>query len=236
LGNAVSQARRITLRTSADEQIYLYYQINYTLTDVPDDAAYFHAQFRRTNPLPYKEVYTILDGVKGRGQYVGTYMAWGVNNTGWWGEGEIKFYLDGDGEFPTICGTGTEDYFCGAYNFDGGTRSATPGKQLPGIHHALRRPAAGDPPDGVYNRRALRHVSLAHHGPGPLRAGPARHDPGARLARTRTAAICRCRTTSPRWPSGTRRCRPRRFRRCRTATIWKSSDATDLRQIRRSAR
>lgn len=79
---------------------------------------YFHAQFRRTNPLPYKGVYTILDGIKGNGQYVGTYMYWGVNNNGWWGEGEIKFYLDGDGEFPTICGTGTEDYFCGAYNFD----------------------------------------------------------------------------------------------------------------------
>ena len=66
------------------------------------------------------EVYTILDGVRGRGHYVGTYMAWGVHNSGWWGEGEIKFFLDGDGEFPTICGTGTEDYFCGSYNFDVG--------------------------------------------------------------------------------------------------------------------
>ena len=45
-------------------------------------------------------------------------MFWGVNNNGWWGEGEIKFYIDGDEEFPTICGTGTEDYFCGAYDFD----------------------------------------------------------------------------------------------------------------------
>jgi len=69
------------------------------------------------NPLPYKAVYTILDRVKGQGHYVGTYLAWGANNTGWWGEGEIKFYLDGDGEFPTICGTGTEDYFCGSYGF-----------------------------------------------------------------------------------------------------------------------
>jgi len=99
-------------------QFTVYYQINYTLTDVPDDAAYFHAQFRRVNPLPYKEVYTILDGVKGWGHYVGTYMAWGVHNNGWWGEGEIKFYLDGDSKFPTIAGTGTEDYFCGSYDFD----------------------------------------------------------------------------------------------------------------------
>lgn len=70
-----------------------------------------YAQFRRVNPLPYKQNYTILDGICGRGQYVGTYMAWGVNNTSWWGEGEIKFYMDGDREYPTICGTGTEDYF-----------------------------------------------------------------------------------------------------------------------------
>lgn len=54
----------------------------------------------------------------GWGQYVGTYLCWGVNNSGWWGEGEIKFYMDGDDEFPTICGTGTEDYFCGSYNFE----------------------------------------------------------------------------------------------------------------------
>jgi hypothetical protein len=99
-------------------QFTVYYQINYALTEVPDDAAYFHAQFRRVNPLPYKEVYTIVDGIKGWGHYVGTYMAWGVNNNGWWGEGEIKFYMDGDTKFPTICGTGTEDYFCGSYDFD----------------------------------------------------------------------------------------------------------------------
>src|SRR5512136_796433 len=109
---------KITMTNIADEAMTLYYQIDYTLTAVPDDAAYFHAQFRRVNPLPYKQVHTLLDGVRGQGQYVGTYLAWGVNNCGWWGEGEIKFYLDGDGEFPTICGTGTEDYFCGSYDFD----------------------------------------------------------------------------------------------------------------------
>jgi D-arabinan exo alpha-(1,3)/(1,5)-arabinofuranosidase (non-reducing end) len=49
---------------------------------------------------------------------VGTYLAWEVHSTGWWGEGEIKFFLDGDKEFPTIAGTGTEDYFCGSYDFD----------------------------------------------------------------------------------------------------------------------
>ena len=109
---------RITMENIADEPMRLYYQIDYTQTRVPNDAAYFHAQFRRVNPLPYKQVYTILDGAKGKGHFVGTYLAWGVKNNGWWGEGEIKFYIDGDKEFPTINGTGTEDYFCGSYNFE----------------------------------------------------------------------------------------------------------------------
>jgi hypothetical protein len=109
---------RVTAENLGDDEMTLYYQIDYSLTEVPKDAAYFHAQFRRVNPLPEKEVYTILDGVHGMGHYVGTYLAWGVHSNGWWGEGEIKFYLDGDREFPTICGTGTEDYFGGSYNFE----------------------------------------------------------------------------------------------------------------------
>jgi hypothetical protein len=113
---------KITLENLDDSPMTIYYQINYTLTPVPEDAAYFHAQFRRENPLKTAGLYTILDGVKGRGQYVGTYLAWGVHSTGWWGEGEVKFYIDGDREFPTICSTGTEDYFCGSYDFD--TRDA----------------------------------------------------------------------------------------------------------------
>jgi hypothetical protein len=112
---------RITMENIGDEDMTLFYQVNYTLTHVPSDAAYFHAQFRRVNPLKDKDVYTILDGVRGWGQYVGTYVAWGVNNGGWWGEGEIKFYIDGDKDFPTICGTGTEDYFCGSYGFENPT-------------------------------------------------------------------------------------------------------------------
>jgi len=115
------KSARITIENvSPDQSAILYYQITYTETEVPADLAYFHAHFRRSNPLPFGQNYTILEGVKGHGHYVGTYMAWGVNNSGWWGEGEIKFFMDGDVEFPTICGTGTEDYFCGAYCFDRG--------------------------------------------------------------------------------------------------------------------
>ncbi len=109
---------RITMENIDDKDMVLYYQVDYILTDVPSDAAYFHAQFRRVNPLPYKTDYVLVDNIKGRGQYVGTYMAWGVHNNGWWGEGEIKFFIDGDTKFPTINGTGTEDYFCGSYDFD----------------------------------------------------------------------------------------------------------------------
>jgi len=109
---------KITMENIDEKPMTLYYQVTYALTDIPVDAAYLHAQFRRANPLPFKQDYAILDGVRGQGHYVGTYLAWGVHNTGWWGEGEIKFFMDGDGEFPTICGTGTEDYFCGSYNFE----------------------------------------------------------------------------------------------------------------------
>jgi hypothetical protein len=122
-----------------------FYAVNYTLTEVADDDAYFHASFRRTNPLPYKEDFTILDGVKGKGQFVGCYMAWQQNNNGWWGEGEIKIFMDGDKEFPTICGTGTEDYFGGAWGFGDETYSAPflgypkGGKAFPGQRHGLYR-------------------------------------------------------------------------------------------------
>jgi len=142
----------------------LYYQINYTLTEVPDDAAYFHAQFRRTNPVPFKEVYTIVDGIRGQGHYVGTYMAWGSNGNGWWGEGEIKFFMDGDQKFPTIVGTGTEDYFLGSYGFrDPKTRTYVP----------FTTPFAGMPqviqPDGTTDLTQLRFGLYRWHIMDPVR-------------------------------------------------------------------
>ncbi len=157
---------RITMTNIAEEDMILYYQINYVLTDVPEDCAYFHAQFRRTNPVKYKDVYTILDGVEGRGHYVGTYVAWGSNNNGWWGEGELKFFMDGDDEFPTICGTGTEDYFCGSYNFDkspthdGGYTTFT--SPYAGFHQVIR------PNESDY-RSQLRMGMYRWHIPDPIR-------------------------------------------------------------------
>ncbi|HLE31567.1 MAG TPA: glycoside hydrolase family 172 protein [Bacteroidota bacterium] len=140
------KSAKLTIENIGEDDATVYYQIDYALSDVPGDAAYFHAQFRRQNPLQYKEVYTILDNVKGWGHYVGTYMAWGVNNTGWWGEGEIKFFMDGDKEFPTIAGTGTEDYFCGSYNFENQKTHQYQEFSTPyaGLHQVIR-------PDGLYN-------------------------------------------------------------------------------------
>ncbi len=145
------KSARITVENRAPEDLKaFYYTINYALTKVDKNDAYFHAQFRRTNPLPYKEDYMILDGVKGKGQYVGTYMAWQQNSSGWWGEGEFKTFIDGD-EFPTICGTGTEDYFGGAWGFGanytapflGYPMGPTDGK--PGNRHGLYRFHIMDP-------------------------------------------------------------------------------------------
>lgn len=134
---------KITMENIDEKAMRVYYQIDYCETEVPDDAAYFHTQFRRSNPKPAEDVYTILEDVKGKGQYVGTYLAWQVNNNGWWGEGEIKFFMDGDKEFPTICGTGTEDYFCGSYNFDRDGQYTEFSTAYAGLHQVIR-------PDGTY--------------------------------------------------------------------------------------
>jgi hypothetical protein len=109
---------KVTMENLGEKRASVYYQIDYSLEAVKKDTPYFHAQFRRTNPLPEKEDFTIVDGIKGKGHYVGTYLAHGANSPGWWGEGEIKFFLDGDTDFPTICGTGEEDYFCGSYGYE----------------------------------------------------------------------------------------------------------------------
>jgi hypothetical protein len=134
---------RLTLENRGTEPFVCYYQVNYALVSVGPDAGYFHAQFRRTNPVPYKSVHTIVDQLTGPGHYVGTYLAVGVTNAGWWGEGEIKFFIDDDEAFPTICGTGTEDYFGGAYDWDVAGQYVPYTTPFLGMHQVLR-------PDGLY--------------------------------------------------------------------------------------
>jgi hypothetical protein len=154
---------KITLENIDEKPMTLFYQVDYALSPVPADAAYFHAQFRRVNPLPYKEVYTIVDGIKGKGHYVGTYLAWGVHNNGWWGEGEIKFYMDGDQEFPTINGTGTEDYFNGSYDFENPEKHQYEEFTSPysGLVQVLK-------PDGLYQSQQ-RFGLYRWHIPDPIR-------------------------------------------------------------------
>lgn len=93
----------------------LFYDVDYTLGDKhAANALYFHAHYQRENPTMIQKDYEILPRVEGRGRYLGANIGVIVNtkeyfNT-WWGEGEVKMYLDGDANFPTIAGTGTEDY------------------------------------------------------------------------------------------------------------------------------
>jgi hypothetical protein len=130
---------KITLENRSEDVYTCYYQINYSLTEVPENAAYFHAQFRKTNPIQYKEVYTVLDGVCGKGHYVGTALFVGLNGAGnWWGEGEFKFYMDDDTDFPTICGTGLEDYFGGAYDWEVDKKYTTYSTPFMGMYQVIQ--------------------------------------------------------------------------------------------------
>lgn len=108
---------RIEIENRGKAPVPIYYQINYALQPVPKDAAYLHAQFRMVDRLKPKTDFTILDGVKGQGHYVGTYLTHSAFSPGWWGEGEVKFYMDGDTDHPTINTTGEEDYFLGSYGY-----------------------------------------------------------------------------------------------------------------------
>ncbi|MDW8356221.1 MAG: glycoside hydrolase family 172 protein [Bryobacterales bacterium] len=98
----------------------LYYDVNYTLGDIhSEDVLYFHAHFRRENPTALQRDYEFLPTVRGRGRFLGVFFGVIADQKKysftWWGEGEVKFYLDGDRELPTLAGTGTEDYISTAW-------------------------------------------------------------------------------------------------------------------------
>lgn len=163
------QGAKITIESQHTETIPMFfYQIDYTVVpELDDDTAYFHAQWRRENPTTEKEDYTIVDGIEGEGHLVGTYLAWTALSQDWWGEGEVKCYIDGDEEYPTICGTGTEDYVGGAWcfndpnNSDGGFPSP----------HTYSTPYLGYPlyDDGSEDQgRPPRHGMYRWHIPDPI--------------------------------------------------------------------
>lgn len=213
---------KITMENIADKDMYLYYQVDYILTDVPNDAAYFHAQFHRTNPLPYKQDYVLVDGIKGKGQYVGTYLAVGITNNGWWGEGEIKFFMDDDTKFPTICGTGTEDYFCGSYDFD--TRKKNDAGVESTVYTEFCSPYTGMPQvirgDGHYD--VMQRFGLYRwHITDPVRFDKNLKVTYSLLDGGMTAVICRSKTTWHLWYSGIKQNRMRRFPNCRRGICLK---------------
>lgn len=107
---------RMTLTNEGEENITLFYQIDYTIGDQhPDHLGRLHVCFVRENPTTLKEDFELLPKRSGQGRYIGTVLGIRTLEGNWWGEGEIKVYMDGDTTFPTICGTGSEDYVCLSY-------------------------------------------------------------------------------------------------------------------------
>lgn len=109
---------KILLKNTTNEDIVIYYQVDYQLKRIPLSTCYFHAFYSQSLPVEAKQNHVVLHKIHGKGTYVGTFMTFKTDFTTWWGEGEFKFFIDGDDKFPTICGTGTEDYFGGAWNFE----------------------------------------------------------------------------------------------------------------------
>ncbi len=105
------KSAKITISNKGAEGISFFYQMDYTIGDVhPEKLGRLHTCFRRQNPTTLKKDFEILPKRKGEGRFIGTVLGVRSLENKWWGEGEVKFFMDGDTEFPTICGTGAEDY------------------------------------------------------------------------------------------------------------------------------
>ncbi len=145
---------RITLSNEADADLRIYYQIDCTRNDpLPDHFGRLHACFRRENPTTEGKDFEILPKRQGEGRFMGAVIGVRPLAPNWWGEGEVKFYLDGDTEFPTLCGTGSEDYICLAFGV----------QQTPFLYHGAS--LAGDEfvtayrwhlPDPIYWKKDIR--------------------------------------------------------------------------------
>ncbi|HOR28729.1 MAG TPA: DUF2961 domain-containing protein [Candidatus Sumerlaeota bacterium] len=160
---------RILLRNETEKPVWVYYDVAVTLGEQhDDDMLYFHSTWRRQNPTILREDFTILPKVTGRGRFLGCHIGVRLNpqvSNMWWGEGEVKMYLDGDEEFPTLCGTGTEDYILDAYGqglFDNlymGNHYVAPDKSAYGFYRFHI-------PDPVWFHQDLRVTIQVMSGPG----------------------------------------------------------------------
>ncbi|MFC5277102.1 glycoside hydrolase family 172 protein [Brachybacterium sacelli] len=153
-----------------------FYQVDCTIGDeVSDDMGYFHAQWRRSNGDAGKgNDHVVLDTVRGRGVYLGSFFSVTSLERYWWGEGEIKFFTDGDQQWPSLTSTGLEDYVGGSWAFqDGSRRTPSPfPAHTPVTPSASRASPRRRPPSSQLragHAAAVRHVPLAHARPDPLR-------------------------------------------------------------------
>ena len=108
------KAARIEIVNESDDIIMFYYKVDFIqVPKLDDDVLYFHAFWHRDIKTKRGVDFEILPKVEGRGRYLGTNIGVVGDSTyrgTWFGEGEVKIYLDGDTKFPTLVGTGTEDY------------------------------------------------------------------------------------------------------------------------------
>lgn len=152
---------RITLENVGETTACVYYQVDVETSGEYHGHGYLHTQFRRSHPLETGQTHLIAEDIKGRGMYVGTYLAWQPASEGWWGEGEVKFWLDSDDEFPSIASTGLEDYMGGAWNFD-----------VNGVHETYTTPYLGMPqvlPSDQTYQPGQRFGMYRWHVPDPIR-------------------------------------------------------------------
>lgn len=102
---------KIVIQNESAHKALVFYNIDLTLGDkLPPELGYLHSAYRRENPTTLRKDFEVLPTRKGKGRYLGCVLGIRTLSSNWWGEGEFKVYLDGDEDFPTICGTGTEDY------------------------------------------------------------------------------------------------------------------------------
>lgn len=154
---------RITITNESDHHAGVFWYVDYEeVPSISEDTPYFHAQYRQEYPARMGRDYLILD-TEGNGHYVGTVLSTRFRSTGWYGEGDDRFFIDGDTE-PTLKGTGTEDYFCDAWGFRAFNRPYYGVTIWDGIDAGDRVTAyRWHIPDPVYFEKSLK-VSIEHKG------------------------------------------------------------------------